>query len=115
MPECQVSRCINKAGEGASKGKKIFQIKIPCETRAALMASHYWNGDSLELVTKTHNVDQLVFNRKIVFEDHFTERYFKKRCGALIVVQFVHRHQATDAIAPRQFSHCHSQTCSAIA
>ena len=37
------------------------------------MASHCCNGDSLKLVII---VD--IFNRKIVFEDHFTEQYFKK-------------------------------------
>ena len=39
MPECQVYRCINKAGEGASNGKKDLPNnkchEIPCETRAA--------------------------------------------------------------------------------
>ena len=51
MTECQPSGCINKSGEGVSKGKKIFKItnttKFPTKRELAIMASldHlHWNG-----------------------------------------------------------------------
>ena len=44
MPECQVYRCINKAGEGASNGKQIFQItnatKFPANREPAIKWLH---------------------------------------------------------------------------
>ncbi len=42
MPECQVYRCINKAGEGASNGKKIFQITNATKFPAKLELSINW-------------------------------------------------------------------------
>ena len=56
----------------------------------------------LHTIGTCHNVDRLIFNDrifnlKIVCEDHF-----QKGCGTCIAGQFVHRHQAMDAIAPRK-------------
>ena len=72
MTECQPSGCINKSGEGVSKGKKIFKIinttKFPTKRELAIMASldHlHWNGSQC---------GSIEFNRKVVCEDHFTEQ-----------------------------------------
>ena len=71
MTECQPSGCINKSGEGVSKGKKIFKItnatKFPTKRELAIhyMASLHWNGSQC---------GSIEFNRKVVCEDHFTEQ-----------------------------------------
>ena len=45
MTECQLSGCINKSGEGVSKGKKIFKItnatKFPTKRELAIIWLHY--------------------------------------------------------------------------
>ena len=71
---------MNKAGEGASNGKKIFQItnatKFPAKRELPIKWLHTIGGWGF--IETGHNVDRLIFNRKIVCEDHFTEQYFKK-------------------------------------
>ena len=69
MTECQPSGCINKSGEGVSKGKKIFKItnatKFPTKRELAIMASLHWTGSQC---------GSIEFNRNVVCEDHFTEQ-----------------------------------------
>ena len=56
MPECQPSECINKSGEGVSRGKKIFKItnatKFPTKRRElAITWLHYiGTGHSVDLL-----------------------------------------------------------------
>ena len=72
MPECQPSGCINKSGEGVSRGEKIFKItnatKFPTKRELAIrayMASLHWNWSQCGYIE---------FNRKVVCEDHFTDQ-----------------------------------------
>ena len=88
----------NKAEEGASKGEKIFQITNAMKFHAKRKLLIKW----LHTIGTGHNVDRLIFNWKMVCKDHFTEQYFKKDFETFIAGQFVYRHQATDAIAPRK-------------
>ena len=71
--------CINKAGEVALKGEKIFQITIAMKFPAKRELPIKW----LHTIGTCNNADRLIhndriFNRKIICEDHFTEQYFKK-------------------------------------
>ena len=57
MPECQPSECINKSGEGVSRGKKILKItnvtKFPTKREAELAITwlHYiGTGHSVDLL-----------------------------------------------------------------
>ena len=55
MTECQPSGCINKSGEGVSKGKKIFKItnatKFPTKRELAIIWLHYiGTGHSVDLL-----------------------------------------------------------------
>ena len=78
MPECQLLYgCINKAGEGASKGEKIFQITNAMKFHAKRELPVKW----LHTIGTGHKCGQ-------------------KGCGTGIAGQFMHRHQATDTIAP---------------
>ena len=80
MPECQLLYgCINKAGEGASKGEKIFQITNAMKFHAKRELPVKW----LHTIGTGHKCgstffNDRIFNRKIVCEGHFTEHYFKK-------------------------------------
>ena len=57
-------------------GKKIFQITNATKFPAERELSITWLHTIVTVILETgHNVD--LFNRKIVFEDHFTEQYFK--------------------------------------
>ena len=58
MPEYQPSGCINKSGEGVSKGKKIFKItnatKLPTKRELAITWLHYiGTGHSVNLIGKS--------------------------------------------------------------
>ena len=55
MPECQPSGCINKSGEGVSRGKKILKItnatKFPTKHELAITWLHYTGtGHSVDLL-----------------------------------------------------------------
>ena len=55
MPECQPSGCINKSGEGVSRGKKILKItnatKFPTKRELAITWLHYIEtGHSVDLL-----------------------------------------------------------------
>ena len=55
MPECQPSGCINKKGEGVSRGKKILKItnatKFPTKLELAITWLHYiGTGHSVDLL-----------------------------------------------------------------
>ena len=71
MPECQPSGCINKSGEGVSRGKKILKItnatKFPTKHELAItwLVSLHWNWSQC---------GSIEFNRKVACEDHFTEQ-----------------------------------------
>ena len=61
MPECQPSGCINKSGEGVSRGEKILKIKnstkFPTKRELAIyMASLHWNWSQC---------GSIEFNRKV--------------------------------------------------
>ena len=74
MPECQTYGCLNKAGEGAGKGKRFFQkpnaTKFPAKHDPAIKWLHN--------IGTGHTVDKFNFHHKVVCEDHFTEQCFKK-------------------------------------
>ena len=60
MPECQPSGCINKSGEGVSKGKKILKItnatKFPTKRELAITCLHYiGTGHSVDLLNLIGN------------------------------------------------------------
>ena len=55
MPECQPSGCINKSGEGVSRGKKTLKItnatKFPTKRELAITWLHYMGtGHSVDLL-----------------------------------------------------------------
>ena len=55
MPECQPSGCINKSGEGVSRGKNILKItnatKFPTKRELAITWLHYiGTGHSVDLL-----------------------------------------------------------------
>ena len=57
MPECQPSACINKSGEGVSRGKKVLKItnatKFPTKRELAIRPTwlHYiGTGHSVDLL-----------------------------------------------------------------
>ena len=74
MHECQAYGCLNKAGEGAGKGEKVFQIpnatKFPAKRDLAIKWLHN--------IGTGHTVDKFNFHRKVVCEGQFTEQCFKK-------------------------------------
>ena len=74
MPECQAYGCLNKAGEGARKVKRFFQIPNATKYPAKRDLAIKW----LYNIGTGHTVDKLNFHRKVVCEDHFTEQCFKK-------------------------------------
>ena len=71
MPECQPSGCINKSGEGVSRGGKILNItnatKFPTKRELAITWLHY-------IGTGHSECGSIEFNMKVVCEDHFTEQ-----------------------------------------
>ena len=57
MPECQPSVCINKSGEGVSRGEKILKIttatKFPTKRELAITWLHYiGTGHSVDLLLR---------------------------------------------------------------
>ena len=80
---------MNKAGEGASKGKKIFQItnatKFPEKRELPIKWLHTIGGWGF--IETGHNVDRLIFNRKIVCEitsqNSISKRMWNIHCWAI--------------------------------
>ena len=117
MPECQAYGCLNKAGEGAGKGKRFFQIQNATKFPAKCDLAIKW----LHNIGTGHTVDKLNFQRKVVSEDLFTEQCFKKDVKHVLLglpeqrllkedavpTKFVHRQQTQDSFvaAREQRSH----------
>ena len=100
MPECQAYGCQHKAGEGAAKGKRFFQIpnakKFPAKRELAMKWLHN--------IGTGHTVEKFNFNRKIVCEDHFTVDSFKVDLENRLLGLVERRLLKEDAV-PTEFVH----------
>ncbi|KAK2177520.1 hypothetical protein NP493_584g00011 [Ridgeia piscesae] len=100
MPECQAYGCQHRAGEGATKGKRFFQIpnakKFPAKRELAMKWLHN--------IGTGHTVEKFNFNRKMVCEDHFTVDSFKVDLENRLL-RLVERRLLKEDAVPTEFVH----------
>ena len=82
MPECQAYGCLNKRGEGNSKGKSFFVIPDGRKYPEKRELSQQW----LHNIGTGHTVEKFSFGKhKLVCEDHFKPDCFKEDLQARLM------------------------------